>query len=773
MPRIPAPLRAFAGYAAPLAAAAAAGLLLLETGAGAGLDGRLSEWRDALRERPASGEVHIVELDARSIDAIRQWPLPRSLHARAVDRLREAGVRTIAFDIDFSSRSIPAEDAAFAAALARAGGGVILPTFTQAAAHGSDAAIDSAPIPALADHAFLATANVDADADGALRFMPLGGETLGVPRPSLAAMIAETTQNSAASFAIDFAVDPGSIPRHSFIDLIEGRIPAAALRGRRVIVGSTAVENGDHYPVPRHGVLPGVVIQAVAAETLMAGSARLPAGGALPLVLALLIGAAATVRGPGRGGIAALLAGTVLAPVVAFAADRVSAMSFDVAPALGALGVAAALSAAALRRSRERHQARSDAATGLPNLVALEDAARGAGAIEIAVARISGFAALAAALGPDATARLVAAIAERLSLGTGQATVYRADESSLAWISTGPPVSLDGLAALARDQEVDGRRVEVPLHFGLAAGDGAAAGQLAANAALAASQAERSGARMSRFTDAVSEEVSRNLALMGELDDALADGAIRNYYQPKLDLAAGRIVAVEALVRWQHGERGLIPPDAFLPLIEEHGRSRDLTRVVLRDALADALAWRGSGLDLGVAVNVGASLLGDAEFMAELRDTVRAGRLPPERLTIEVTETAAMDEPEAAIAALEAWRALGVGVSIDDFGTGQSSLGYIRMLPATELKIDRSFVADIGTSPRNAIMVRSTVAMAHELGLEVVAEGVEDEACLDALRAMGCDLAQGYLIGRPQPATGIAALARSWDAGANFAAAGA
>ncbi|HEX8192359.1 MAG TPA: EAL domain-containing protein [Allosphingosinicella sp.] len=769
---VPAPARAFARLAAPLAAAAVAGLLLLETGLGIGLDRRLSEWRDAWRERPASGEIHIVEIDARSIDAIRQWPLPRSLHGRAVDRLREAGARTIALDVDFSSRSIPAEDAAFGAALARAGGAVILPTFTQPAGHGSAQAIDSAPIPALGDHAFLATANVLPDEDGALRFMPLGGETFGVPRPSLAAMIAETTENAADSFAIDYAIDPASVPRHSFIDLIEGRVPAAALAGRRVVIGSTAVENGDHYAVPRHGFLPGVVIQAVAAETLMAGSSRLPANGALPLVLALLLSAAATVRGPSRLGIAALAAGAALAPALALAADRTLAVSFDIAPALGAIAVAALGSAAALRRRRERHQARSDAATGLANLFALEEAARGAGTVEIVVARIAGFASLAAALGPEATAKLVAALAQRLALGTGGTVIYRTDEASLAWIAGSAAVSLDGLAALARDQEAEGRRVEVPLHFGLAAGDGAAAGQLAANAALAASQAERSGARMSRFTEKDSEEVSRNLALMGELDEAFASGAIRNFYQPKLDLAADRIVAVEALVRWQHPERGLIPPDAFLPLIEEHGRGRDLTRHVLREALADALAWRDAGLDLGVAVNVGASLLGEGEFMAELRDIVRAGRLPPNRLTIEVTETAAMDDPEAAIAALDAWRALGAGVSIDDFGTGQSSLGYIRMLPATELKIDRSFVGDIGTSPRNAIMVRSTVAMAHELGLEVVAEGVEDESCLDALRVMGCDLAQGYHIGRPQPAAGIADLARSWGSEKRRAAAG-
>src|SRR3712207_1568119 len=135
--------------------------------------------------------------------------------------------------------------------------------------------------------------------------------------------------------------------------------------------------------------------------------------------------------------------------------------------------------------------------------------------------------------------------------------------------------------------------------------------------------------------------------------------------------------------------------------------------------------------------------------MAELRQPIADGPLPADRLTIEITETGALAHSDEAIGELEAWRALGTGVSIDDFGTGQSSLGYIRLLPATELKIDRSFVTALDSSPRNAIMVRSTIAMAHELGLKVVAEGVEDESCLGALAAMGCDIVQGYLIGRP------------------------
>ena len=739
---------------APLAAAAAVGAALLQTGTGAVFDHRLSEYRDSARSRPASGEVHIVEIDARSIAALRRWPWPRSFHGAAVDRLREAEARTIAFDIDFSSASTPAEDGAFAAALARAEGAVVLPTFFQQAAYGSAETIDAAPIPALAERAFLATANVLPDPDGALRQMPFGGDTLGIPRPSLASLIAERTDSADGTFAIDYAIDPASIPRHSFIDLLQGRVDARALAGRRILIGSTAVELGDHYSAPGHGILPGVVIQALAAETLIAGSERHPLGGLPGLAGALLVVAASLgLRAPWR--IAALAAGALSLPMAAFGADIWFARSAEIVPGLGAIASALLFAAAALRRERSL----ADAETGLPNLAALEVASAPLPEVRIVVARISGFAGLSATLGARLMGELIGRVAERLRIGAGTDRIYRSDETGLAWIvPAGGEVSLDGLAAFVRDQLAGDRRVEVPLHFGMAHGKGADVRQLAANAALAAIQAESSGRRWQAFSDRDSEALAEALELMGDLDDAFASGTIYNHYQPKLDIASGRIVGVEPLVRWQHPERGPLAPDRFVPLIEEHGRARDLTVHVLASALIDASNWRSAGIDLGVAVNVTADLLADSGFMAELRLMVSRSEVPAERITIEVTETAAMNNPESAIAALEAWRTLGTGVSIDDFGTGQSSLGYIRMLPATELKIDRSFVADCAQSPRNAIMVRSTIAMAHELGLKVVAEGVEDQACLDALRKMGCDLAQGYLIARPMAAENVAEL---------------
>lgn len=178
-------------------------------------------------------------------------------------------------------------------------------------------------------------------------------------------------------------------------------------------------------------------------------------------------------------------------------------------------------------------------------------------------------------------------------------------------------------------------------------------------------------------------------------------------------------------------------------------------------ALEDVVGWEVAERPIGVSVNVSATLLYDKEFIEQVREILENSPLPNDRVIIEVTESAAMDNPETAIAALASWQALGVNISIDDYGTGQSSLGYLQKLPATELKIDKSFIQAVNSDPRNAIMVRSTIALAHELGIKVVAEGIEDAACLATLAEMGRDTAQGYHIGRPMSAANLAIFLKS------------
>jgi EAL domain-containing protein (putative c-di-GMP-specific phosphodiesterase class I)/CHASE2 domain-containing sensor protein len=741
--------------------AALCGLLVLWSGGGGGLERQLREVRDGIRSHPASGEVHIVEIDSASLRSIAQWPFPRRYHGALVDRLRAAGVRSIGFDVDFSSPSNPVDDAAFAAALARSGGNTFLATLSQHLSSESSEMVDNIPIDPLRDHAFLASVTVQPDADGQVRSMLLGLVTGGVPRPALAAMIAERDAEIGDSFPIDYSIDPATIPRHSYADVIAGRVPAAELRGKRILIGATAVEMGDRYGTPRHGVIPGVVIQALAAETLLAGP---PPGFAHPgwaLALALLTIFVAMTSRRRLAGIALFGGGTLAVLGLPLAGERYYATTYPVAPALAALAAAAAVAAAFEVVAMLRRRARVDGETGLPNLAALT-ALPESGRGTIVVARIERFAAIAAGLGPAATVNLIHRIADRLGFGQ-ERPIYRLDEAHLGWVEPDQDVpvlaeKLEGLAALMRSPVDCGRLVDINLAFGVAARDGAGWRQQAANASLAAERAARQGARFEWFAADGDEETDWHLSLLGELDAAMTNGEVWNAYQPKLDLASGRIIGVEALVRWDHPARGKIGPDQFIPLVEANGRARDLTLNVLRRALVDGAAWRAAGLDLSVAVNVSTTLLLDTGFVALLENEIAAAGLPAGRITLEVTESAAMKDSDRAIATLESWRALGVSISIDDYGTGQSSLSYLQTLPATELKIDKSFVANIAADQRNAIMVRSTIALAHELGMKVVAEGIEDADCLASLAAMGCDTAQGYHIGRPMPAADIVAL---------------
>jgi EAL domain-containing protein (putative c-di-GMP-specific phosphodiesterase class I) len=216
-------------------------------------------------------------------------------------------------------------------------------------------------------------------------------------------------------------------------------------------------------------------------------------------------------------------------------------------------------------------------------------------------------------------------------------------------------------------------------------------------------------------------------------------------------LRTGRVCAVEALVRWQHPERGLVPPDAFLPVAEQTGLIEPLTRWVLHTALDQVRAWGAEFDTLAMAVNVSARNLARPDFADTVLAALERVGVAPDRLVIEITETALLADPEVAAEVLARVAAAGVRVSIDDFGRGQTSLGYLSTLPLHELKIDKSFVADLADNPGHAAIVRSVVELGHNLGLQVVAEGVETQAVAAVLASAGCDIAQGFLLARPMP----------------------
>jgi diguanylate cyclase (GGDEF)-like protein len=264
--------------------------------------------------------------------------------------------------------------------------------------------------------------------------------------------------------------------------------------------------------------------------------------------------------------------------------------------------------------------------------------------------------------------------------------------------------------------------------------------------------AKRSGASAVVWDPARHEDTSGRLALVEELRTGMGRGELVLHYQPQVVVGTGRTVGVEALVRWQHPTRGLLAPAEFLPAAELHGLMGQLTETVLVQAVTQAAEWHRAGRDLRVSVNLSVSNLLDRSLPGRVADLILLHGLPASSLVLEVTETVLMSDPESSLAVLDAIAATGIAVSIDDFGTGYASLSYLRQLPVTELKLDRSFTSDLLTDQRTDAIVSGTIDMAHRLGLRVVAEGVEQLATLRRLEELGCDESQGFLHSRPVPA---------------------
>jgi EAL domain-containing protein (putative c-di-GMP-specific phosphodiesterase class I) len=253
------------------------------------------------------------------------------------------------------------------------------------------------------------------------------------------------------------------------------------------------------------------------------------------------------------------------------------------------------------------------------------------------------------------------------------------------------------------------------------------------------------------YGEDLDEHSPRKLALVGELRSVIDSEGLVLHYQPKVDMATGWVIGVEALVRWPHPVEGLIPPDEFIPIAERTGLIGPMTDFVLRTTLAQCRRWEETGQHLSVAVNLSARSLLDADLVDDIARALRQSGVDPSMLVLEITETNVMSDAEYALRVLNRLSAMGVKLAIDDFGTGYSSLAYLKRLPVEEVKIDKSFVLNMQHDDNDAVIVRSIIDLARNLGLRVVAEGVETTGAWDALRDMGCDIAQGYVISRPLP----------------------
>jgi diguanylate cyclase (GGDEF)-like protein len=272
------------------------------------------------------------------------------------------------------------------------------------------------------------------------------------------------------------------------------------------------------------------------------------------------------------------------------------------------------------------------------------------------------------------------------------------------------------------------------------------------HADVAMYEAKRGRLGYSVFDSTRNGGTRNRLEMLEELRVAIDADQLLVHYQPKLDVASGAISGAEALVRWAHPTRGLLLPDRFLSIAEQAGLMRRVATLVLDSSLRDLAVWRAQGHQLSVAVNLSVCNLQDTELPQQVARLLATHGVPARSLVLEITENILIGDPDRSQQVLDGLRAIGVRLSVDDYGTGYSSLAYLQALPVEELKLDQSFIAHLGTDPRAAAIVRSTIELSHELGMQMVAEGVEDEVALGKLRAWGCDAAQGFLIARPMAA---------------------
>lgn len=469
------------------------------------------------------------------------------------------------------------------------------------------------------------------------------------------------------------------------------------------------------------------------------------------------------------------------------AIDRIGAGSFFLSEEQRLFETIALHAAGAIEKGRlvdllrseldeKRHRSLHDGLTGLPNRIFFEERVserlaeggiNGQGAVMLM--DLNRFKDVNDTLGHGVGDHLLQAIANRLansSRGTDLVARLGGDEfgilvSSISSQEEAVSIAQRIIALFELPFEFDGRSFSIGASLGIAMhpAHGRSPDVLLQRADVAMYVAKVAGQGWSVYDSEFDRNSPQRLLLGGDLARAIEDDELVVFYQPILDVESETLVGAEALVRWQHPERGLIGPDAFIDLAEERNLSGPLARFVLRRALTECANWRASGMLIGVAVNCSVSNLLDSSFADDISTLLSICDVPAASLTIEVTESMQVLENPRAVETLERIHNLGVKVAVDDFGTGYSSLAYLRRLPIDLVKVDRSFVQQMLTQPDDAAIVGAIVDLCRSLGMRVVAEGVETGETWAALRAMGCDRAQGYWVSRPVSAAAFTELA--------------
>jgi EAL domain-containing protein (putative c-di-GMP-specific phosphodiesterase class I)/CHASE2 domain-containing sensor protein len=707
------------------------------------IDRFLHTVRDSIRARPADGSIVVVEVNGRTQREVDALGAQRATDAAALEGLFRLGANRVFFDKVYTDPSPIGDDAVLARVMQRHPGRVVLATrFEHNRRTGEFEPLF--PVPILRQSVELGSINIWRDSLGYTSRVPFRSEIGGQSFASFSSLLARRPVNSFETFTPDYSIRFNTVPTVNLLDVLRNSPVARVVKGRDVVIAKTADSLGDTHNVPGQGPIPGVYVHVIGAETLKTG---IPIDiGWWPTCLLALLASFAYLRCDRKDARLAIAGGSFTSLLVGGLVLDVWHVEAPLVPAILLLGIVVLRARILDRRAR-------NPLTGLPTLDSiLRDGSTSA--LTLVGVKIGNYADLRATLNDMEERELTGEVVRRLRVGGEPIDLMHAGDS-FVWktpMPVGTPLfdHVEGLHALLTSPVVvGGRMVDLTVGFGVEDGCDRPLTNRVGSLQVSASEAVAAGAKYRLHDPQRLQDAGFRQSLLSRLDLALDNGEIWVAYQPKLDLKAKRLTGAEALVRWSHPDRGLISPDQFIPVAEQANRIAGLTYFVLETAIRDARRMDAVDPGFTVAVNLSVRMLGHPDLPDQVKALLAKHGLDPGRLTLEITENEEIDPAGRDLRTLHALRALGVHLSIDDYGTKFSTLDYVRQLPASEIKIDQRFIATVHQDRSAWIMARSTVELAHSLGLTVVAEGVELPETMAALVEMNCDVAQGFLIGRP------------------------
>jgi len=705
----------------------------------------LRAMRANLRATEVSGQIVLIEVDEQTLAEFGNEQPTRTQDGQVIEKVFEMGLERLVFDRAYADQTTARDDAAMARALANNRGRVWLGA-SPPADNGLQKHEGLTPTPVLKRNVNLASMMGQSTPFGLSVRFPTSTVVEGREIPSISAVLAG--YNGAPNwYRPDFAFDAKTVPTVRYADILNGKVSPDALRGKTAVLAPTHLSSQDFHHLPLGGRIHGAYFHILGAETLRVGMPLdLSWHPALIIAAALLLIQAYRKRPHPR-----ITIGSLLLLAIGPVGLELASINVDVFPAL----IVIAVGTWRLNHLANKVYSRSTDLM-VPQAIAAKE---GGELVDVYALKINNLGDFPQSQAPKDLGIFI----ERILSCIGAESNVRPEEGltafdkdTVVWTSprANPEEVRDNALAistlLANTSRIDLQDGKLQVSISVDVNHELSMEQRIQNALQAADLASRRGHRIRIADQGFLNDRERRVTMLSALDAALEDASINVAYQPKIDLNTGQVVGAEALVRWTHETLGVVSPQDLIAVAEEHSRINALTEYVAERAFVDARRAIAVDGRFKLAINVSAQSLSQSRLTKSLTSLCEAQGFPVGNLLLEITETQKLDD-ERVEANIRKLHDYGISFSIDDFGTGHSSLDYLQRFPSAELKIDRRFVMNLRTSPDSRTLVRATIDMAHSMGKTVVAEGVENDLTAMELRRMKCDLAQGFLFAGALP----------------------